>query len=84
MLPQVASAAAVLATAPGRPRALRAAVVLKDLGYAFDEDRARGALGRVLPEVSVPVSIIAVERMPRTPSGKLDRDSVAKMIEISL
>ncbi|GGK72697.1 AMP-binding protein [Mangrovihabitans endophyticus] len=84
MLPEVASATVVLSAVPGRPRALRAAVVLRDPGYPFDEDRVREALDLVLPAVSVPLSIVALERMPRTPSGKVDRDAVAQVIEDAL
>ncbi|HEX5405280.1 MAG TPA: AMP-binding protein [Pseudonocardiaceae bacterium] len=76
-LPEVASAASVVLDGVDGSRALRAAVVLKDPVTPVAEADLIDRLRRVLPEVSVPVSILVVAAMPRTPSGKLDRDAVA-------
>lgn len=62
--------------APGS-RQLRAAVT-SDVGADdFDGARVLKALAELLPEHSVPVSVTVLPELPRTPSGKADRDAIA-------
>ncbi|TYK43424.1 non-ribosomal peptide synthetase [Actinomadura decatromicini] len=79
-----AEAEAVLAARPG---VARAAVVVREdrpgeprlVGYyvpdgaAPDEAALRDALGRALPEYMVPSALVALDALPRTVNGKLDR-----------
>jgi natural product biosynthesis luciferase-like monooxygenase protein/amino acid adenylation domain-containing protein len=46
----------------------------------LDGERLRQALGRKLPEYMVPWVIKVVERLPRTPNGKLDRRALERMV----
>jgi amino acid adenylation domain-containing protein len=41
-----------------------------------DVDELRGYLGRILPEHAVPWRIVALERLPLGPTGKLDRSAL--------
>ncbi len=45
-------------------------------GAAFDEAHLRNELAKVLPIYMVPGVIMVMEKMPRLPSGKLDRKSL--------
>ncbi|TDB89385.1 amino acid adenylation domain-containing protein, partial [Actinomadura sp. KC216] len=73
-----AEAQAVLAARPG---IAQAAVVVRDdrlIGYyvpdgAVDEAALRDALARALPEYMVPSALVALDALPRTVNGKLDR-----------
>ncbi|WP_405798418.1 amino acid adenylation domain-containing protein [Streptomyces sp. NBC_01506] len=77
-LPGVATAVCVaLEPVPGS-RKLRAAVTLHpDVTEPGD---LRAALAELLPEASVPASVNVLSGLPQTPSGKIDRDSVAKSL----
>lgn len=50
-------------------------VTLKS-GYTIDEHEVRQTLAKVLPPYMVPLMIVLVDKMPRLPSGKLDRKSL--------
>ncbi|MEU5878788.1 amino acid adenylation domain-containing protein [Spirillospora sp. NPDC047279] len=50
--------------------------VIPALGAAFDPGRVRGDLARELPDHMVPTALVEIERLPLTPSGKLDRDAL--------
>ncbi|TMR02633.1 amino acid adenylation domain-containing protein [Actinomadura soli] len=74
-----AEAQAVLAARPG---VAQAAVVVRDdrlVGYyvpggdGVDEAALRDALARALPEYMVPSALVALDALPRTVNGKLDR-----------
>ncbi|PSK92437.1 Pls/PosA family non-ribosomal peptide synthetase [Taibaiella chishuiensis] len=45
-------------------------------GTAFDDQVARTALAKVLPPYMVPLVIVTLDKMPRLPSGKIDRKSL--------
>ncbi|MBC7507978.1 MAG: amino acid adenylation domain-containing protein, partial [Ferruginibacter sp.] len=51
---------------------LIAYVVLKD-SEAFDEQLYKTALSKILPAYMVPLAIVPIEKLPRQPSGKIDR-----------
>jgi D-alanine--poly(phosphoribitol) ligase subunit 1 len=76
----VEAAACVSVKSPSGTRKLRAAVTAQAGGPAPDLPAIRRYLLEVLPEVSVPLSLTLVPDLPRTPSGKIDRDAVAALI----
>ncbi|HEX3786919.1 MAG TPA: AMP-binding protein [Pseudonocardiaceae bacterium] len=78
--PEIAAAVSVVRQ-QGQTRSLRAGVVLKQPGTAFDEQDVLRRLRLVLPEAFVPASVSVIDALPRTPSGKLDRDAVAVLVE---
>jgi amino acid adenylation domain-containing protein len=80
-MPEISAAVAVITGGNDTPRALRSAVVLKNPGSRLDEEAVRRKLAEVLPEVSVPLSVTVLESLPKTPSGKADRDAVAAAVE---
>ncbi|GAA1768014.1 AMP-binding protein [Luedemannella helvata] len=82
--PDVASAASVVVTSPSGARSLRAAVVATRPEDPPATGRLLAALAATLPEVSVPASITVLAELPRTPSGKIDRDAVARQVAENL
>ncbi len=80
-LGEISAAVAVITGGNGMPRALRAGVTLKDPLHRIDEEAVRRQLAEVLPEVSVPLSVTVLGSLPKTPSGKADRDAVAAAVE---
>ncbi|MEU4180876.1 AMP-binding protein [Streptomyces sp. NPDC026589] len=58
-------------------RTLRAVIMVKGDGVPVDSDVLMAELADVLPAASVPTSITVVDALPRSPSGKIDRDQVA-------
>jgi D-alanine--poly(phosphoribitol) ligase subunit 1 len=81
--PEIAAAVAVVLPIGSGPRALRAAVVLRAPERPVAEPELLRRLRETLPDVSVPVSVTVLGAMPRTPSGKLDRDAVADTVRSS-
>lgn len=78
--PGVVEAVTVAVELTQGSRQLRAAVT-SDVGAdEFDGDRVLKALTELLPEQFVPVSITVVPELPRTPSGKADRDAIAALL----
>ncbi|CAM3273448.1 AMP-binding protein [Stackebrandtia soli] len=78
--PGVAQSAAVLVdTAVPGVRVLRAGITVDD-GASVDTDALRATLETTLPEVAVPRSITVLDELPRTPSGKIDRDAIARSL----
>ncbi|MGX1955922.1 amino acid adenylation domain-containing protein [Streptomyces anulatus] len=78
--PDVAAAATVLVTTKSGHTSLRSAVVLRAGRDGPVEAAALERLRKVLPEVSVPVSVTELPELPRTPSGKIDREAVVTSI----
>lgn len=77
--PGVAEAICVPVDLSSGARQLRAGVTVAD-GRDFDPASALAALRELLPSHSVPLSIAVLATMPRTPSGKVDRAEVARML----
>ena len=71
-LPGVRDAAALVEGQAGSSQSLVAYVVGEGLG----EDRLRRQLQNSLPESMVPSAYCFVDRLPKTPSGKLDRKAL--------
>ena len=68
--PGIAEAAVLLRTDPGRAPRLVAYVAGPGAGAS---DALRGALGGLLPEYMVPAAFVALETLPKTANGKVDR-----------
>jgi acyl-coenzyme A synthetase/AMP-(fatty) acid ligase len=83
-VPEIAAAVAVVTGGEGRPSCLRAAAVARDPNTRLDEEAILDHLRRTQPDVSVPLSVTQLDAAPRTPSGKLDRDRVAELVERAL
>jgi amino acid adenylation domain-containing protein len=73
------AACVVMESVPG-VRTLRAAVTAAEDGPAPDLPAIQEHLRQVLPEASLPLSLTVLPELPRTPSGKTDRDAVAALI----
>ncbi|HEX8276904.1 MAG TPA: amino acid adenylation domain-containing protein [Longimicrobiaceae bacterium] len=69
--PSVADAAVVVRTDAGRPQLV--GYVVPAEGQAVDADALRAHLGAWVPEYMVPGALVAMERLPLSPAGKLDR-----------
>ncbi|WP_406205850.1 AMP-binding protein [Kitasatospora sp. NBC_01560] len=78
--PGVDGAACVVVESASGVRSLRAAVTASADGPEPDLPAALAHLRDVLPDVSVPLSLTVLPELPRTPSGKTDRDAVARLI----
>jgi amino acid adenylation domain-containing protein len=78
--PGVGEAVCVAVEVAEGSRQLHAAVTVTGPDAEFDGARSRRLLAEVLPEQYVPVSVTVVAELPRTPSGKIDRDAVARML----
>jgi len=74
-----AAACAIVKTPSGTSK-LRAAVTAHAGDPPPDLPAIRHYLRDFLPEASVPVSLTLVPELPRTPSGKIDRDAVAALL----
>jgi D-alanine--poly(phosphoribitol) ligase subunit 1 len=82
--PGVKAAACVTVKTRSGTNKLRAAVTAHAGGPPPDLAAIRQRLLEVLPEASVPSSLTVVADLPRTPSGKTDRDAVASLIAAEL
>lgn len=71
-LEQVSAAAVALKKDANQQEQLIAYVTLK-ANSSFDEHESRIQLGKVLPPYMVPLVIVAMDKMPRLPSGKINR-----------
>lgn len=72
----VADAAVTVRSDAGPSEALVAYVV--PAGAAPGEDELRARLARLLPSYMVPLRVLAVERLPSTDSGKVDRRALPR------
>ncbi|MGA4843962.1 amino acid adenylation domain-containing protein [Streptomyces sp. G45] len=78
--PDVAAAATTLVPTRSGHTSLRAAVVPREGRGGSVEADTLERLRKVLPEVAVPVSVTELPELPRTPSGKIDREAVVTLI----
>jgi amino acid adenylation domain-containing protein len=76
-IPEVEEAAVVALGDSGSDRRL-AAFISGRLPADVDADFVREFLARWLPEYMIPSLVVAVERMPLTPSGKIDRQALMR------
>lgn len=74
-LEAVSAAAVALKKDAGAQDQLVGYVTVK-AGYTFEEHIARTALSKVLPPYMVPLIVVSLDKMPRLPSGKIDRKSL--------
>ncbi|WP_199818844.1 AMP-binding protein [Streptomyces sp. NRRL B-1347] len=74
--PGVVEAVTVVVDVAEGSRQLRAAVTVDVRADDFDGARTLKALTEVLPEQFIPVSLTVLPELPRTPSGKADRDAI--------
>ncbi|WP_051852614.1 amino acid adenylation domain-containing protein [Streptomyces aureocirculatus] len=82
--PGVAAAATAMVTSRSGHASLRAAVVRRAGRTEPAEAATLGRLREVLPTVSVPLSVTELTELPRTPSGKIDREAVVELISDDL
>ncbi|MET9600667.1 amino acid adenylation domain-containing protein [Streptomyces sp. NPDC006459] len=71
--PSVGQAAVIVHAPAGAARRLVAFVAPPQDGPAPEPEELTAELGRVLPGYMVPRTIVAVDRLPLTPGGKVDR-----------
>ncbi|MEM1334976.1 MAG: hypothetical protein AAGG08_16120, partial [Actinomycetota bacterium] len=74
----VATAATVVIDGDDGPALV--GVVVAEPGSAIDERAVVRAVAAALPAAAVPAKIVTVAALPRTSSGKVDRDAVAELI----
>ncbi|MFI8930782.1 AMP-binding protein [Streptomyces sp. NPDC053474] len=74
--PGIVEAVTVVVDIAEGSRQLRAAVTVDVDEDAFDGARTLKALTELLPEQFIPVSLTVLPELPRTPSGKADRDAI--------
>ncbi|MBQ1075637.1 AMP-binding protein [Micromonospora sp. C31] len=82
--PGVTAAASVVTESRSGARTLRAGLVAQDPTAPPDQAALLDRLRTVLPSVSVPVSLTYLPELPRTPSGKIDRDAVAAAVGVAV
>lgn len=79
--PEVAEAACVLVEIGENVRGLRAAVTLRPGAGDVSAEAMLASLTDVLPSAAIPQSITMLDDLPRTPSGKVDRDALVRRLE---
>ncbi len=82
--PGVAAGVCVVVSAGDGGRTLRAAITTRAGEAPPDTAAILATLRSVLPDPAVPRSISLVDALPRTPSGKIDRDALARTITATL
>lgn len=78
--PGVEAAACVVVEESTGTRSLRAAVTASAAGPPPGWPAIADRLREVLPEAALPLSLTVLPELPRTPSGKTDRDAVAALV----
>jgi D-alanine--poly(phosphoribitol) ligase subunit 1 len=78
-LPEITAAVSVVVQHEVGRRGLHAGVTIGQ-DHEWDEEDVLSRLRNVLPDVSVPVSVVVLDTLPRAPSGKVDRQAVAEAI----
>lgn len=77
--PAAAQAVVLVDAAAEGTKALRAFVRAKDGAALPDEEAWRAFLADRLPAFMVPASVTAVDSIPLTPAGKIDRDALLRL-----
>lgn len=77
--PAAAQAVVLVDAAAEGTKALRAFVRAKEGATLPDEEAWRAFLADRLPSFMVPASVTAVESVPLTPAGKIDRDALLRL-----
>ena len=68
----------ILPGASGTPRCV--AYVVAAAGRSFDDSAVRQQLARTLPDAMVPEVVVALDRLPLTPNGTLDRGALPEPV----
>ncbi|HET7085327.1 MAG TPA: amino acid adenylation domain-containing protein [Rhizomicrobium sp.] len=80
-LPGIASAVVVVRADAQGNKQLRAFAVPRDIRAPPDPRAVNDALAKKLPRYMVPAALTWIERLPLTPSGKLDRKALSILAE---
>ena len=78
--PGVSDVALLVHDPEQRPDRRRLVAYLTAYGEPPQRDELATFLGRRLPDYMVPASFVVLERLPRTPAGKVDRTALSKSL----
>uniref|UniRef100_UPI0032B08E20 Putative ATP-dependent b-aminoacyl-ACP synthetase n=1 Tax=Embleya scabrispora TaxID=159449 RepID=UPI0032B08E20 len=78
--PGISAAVALLVPRPGNDPVLHAFVVVEPGGADFDKAKARAFCADTLPGYMIPANIVAVDDIPLTVNGKVDRADLATRV----
>ena len=82
------SVSAALETAPGCTKAVTVKLNDRELAAvvtpgSVDDEAARAAVGDALPYYCVPSVVLAMDEMPMTPRGKVDKRAILRLAEMA-